>query len=128
MMLMQAGFSARPVGPSVSFAAKKKGAAPSASLDKNLEKFKALRDELVAKFPGGPMRYSNGSGIGLLNRGQGKSELTGIAVYHATDADRNIVVNYLLRNQLIQTRPDGAYEYKGTPVGFQVIGEVRVGG
>ena len=88
-----------------------------------------LRDELVKLFPGGEMRYSNGSGVGQITKPSGQStKEVGIMVYHASDSDRSILVNYLLNNKVMTARNDGVYLYKGTPVGFEVVGEIRAGG
>lgn len=109
------------------FSAKNKPVVSPPRPDTN--KMSKLRDELVKSFPGGETRYSNGSGVGLITRpnGQQTGEV-GIVVYHKTDSDQKIVVNYLLKNKVITPRNDGLYLYKGTPVGFEVIGEIRAGG
>jgi hypothetical protein len=115
------------IQPKILFSAKNKPVQSQPRPDTN--KISKLRDELVKQFPGGETRYSNGTGVGLISRpnGQQTGEV-GIVVYHQTDSDQKILVNYLLKNKVITPRNDGVYLYKNTPVGFEVIGEIRAGG
>jgi hypothetical protein len=90
----------------------------------NYEKLKVLRDELVDLLPKGPLRYSNGSGLGLVGDSL-KDNRVGIVIYTETNQNKAFLVNNLVGRKIIEPTNDGLYKFKGELVGFKVIGRVE---